>query len=102
MEDSNPNKINIDDGEEEDEINTSTYCPYKKVTNFFGGLFGSGNNKNFSKSNSSDENPKLSTENTEKQKCPFGYTSSSSKKKTAPKGRCPFGFGAQDGDDTGK
>ena len=34
MEDSNPNKINIDDGDEEDEINTSTYCPYKKVTNF--------------------------------------------------------------------
>ena len=99
MEDSNPNKINIDDDEEEeDEINT-TYCPYKKVTNFFGGLFGSGNNKKESTNNSSDENPKLSTEDTEKPKCPFGFTSSSTKKKSKPKGRCPFGFGAQDDED---
>ena len=35
MEDSNPNKINIDDEDEEDEIAT-TYCPYKKGTNFIG------------------------------------------------------------------
>ena len=96
MEDSNPNKINIDDEEEEEEIST-TYCPYKKVTNFFGGFFG-GDNKQSNSKKDSDENPKLSTEDTEKPKCPFGFTSTSNKK-TVPKGRCPFGFGAQDDDD---
>ena len=93
MEDSNPNKINIDDDEEE-EINT-TYCPYKKVTNFLGGFFGS-NNKSSDK-NSSNENPKLSSEDNEQPKCPFGYTSSSNKKQTQ-KGRCPFGFDSQNDD----
>ena len=97
MEDSNPNKINIDDEEEEEEI-AQTYCPYKKVTNFFGGFFG-GDNKKINSKKDSVENPKLSTEDTEKPKCPFGFTSSSNKKRE-PKGRCPFGFGAQD--DTNK
>ena len=94
MEDSNLNKINIDDEEEEEEINT-TYCPYKKMTNFIGGFFG-GNNQS-SKKNSSGEHPKLSTDGNEKPKCPFGFTSSSTKKSTSH-GRCPFGFGAQDDD----
>ena len=97
MEDSNPNKINVDDDEEE-EINT-TYCPYKKVTNFLGGFFG---NNQSSDKNNSVENPKLSSEDNEKPKCPFGFTSSSNKKqKQPPKGRCPFGFGSQN-DDTEK
>ena len=89
MEIPNPNKINGDDDEEE--IST-TYCPYKKVTNFFGNMFG-GNNSNNEKN---DENPKLSTDDVERPKCPFGYTSSSTTKNKAPKGRCPFGFGSQD------
>ena len=89
MEDSNPNKINIED-EEEDEI-TTTYCPYKKVTNFFGGFFGGNNNQS-----SKNENPKLSNNDNEKPKCPFGFTSNSTKKNTTSHGRCPFGFGAQD------
>ena len=98
MEDSNPNKINVDDDDEEEEINT-TYCPYKKVTNFLGGFFG---NNQSSDKNNSVENPKLSSEDNEKPKCPFGFTSSSNKKqKQPPKGRCPFGFGSQN-DDTEK
>ena len=79
MEDTNLNKINVVDDEKEEEI---TICPYKKVKNFLGGFFGGGN-----------ENPKLSTEDEEQPKCPFGFTSS---KKNVPKGKCPFGFGAQD------
>ena len=93
MEDSNPNKINIDDDEEEEA--NPTYCPYKKVTNFLGGFFG-GNNQS-----SQNDNPKLSKNETEKPKCPFGFTSSSTKKKTS-QGRCPFGFGAQDDSDKDK
>ena len=78
MEDSTSlNKINVDD--EEEEINT-TYCPYKKVTNFLGGIFGGKNQPN--------DKTKLSTEDEEKPKCPFGFTSS--KKEEKPK--CPFGF----------
>ena len=118
MEDSTSlNKINVDD--EEEEINT-TYCPYKKVTNFLGGIFGGKNQPN--------DKTKLSTEDEEKPKCPFGFTSSkkeekpkcpfgftSSKKeeqpkcpfgftssKKTPKGRCPFGFGAQDDENNNK
>jgi hypothetical protein len=90
MEDSNPNKINIDDDEEEE--TNPTYCPYKKVTNFLGGFFGGKNQS------SQNDNPKLSKNETEKPKCPFGFTSSSTKKKTS-QGRCPFGFGAQDDSD---
>ena len=86
MEDTNLNKINVDDDEEEEEV---TFCPYKKVKNMFGGFFGGGNQSK----NSTNENPKLSTEDNEQPKCPFGFTSS---KKSAPKGKCPFGFGAQD------
>ena len=98
MEDSNPNKIIIDNNDdEEEEIDTTTYCPYKKVTNFLGGMFGGGDNKKSSSKKSLDENPKLSTEDTEKPKCPFGFTSSSNKK-SVPKGRCPFGFGTKDDD----
>ena len=97
MEDSNPNKINIDDEDEEEEIST-TYCPYKKVTNFFGGFFG-GEKKQSNSKNDSNEMPKLSNEDIEKPKCPFGFTSTStSNKKKVPKGRCPFGFGAQEDD----
>ena len=123
MEDSSDNKINIEEKEEdqEEEI-AATYCPYKKVTNFFGSMFG--------------KPPEKKTENTEKPKCPFGFTSSkniqnepekekpkcpfgftsskniqnepekekpkcpfgftSSKPNNVPKGKCPFGFGSQD------
>ena len=86
MEDSSDNKINIDDKEEEDgEEIAATYCPYKKVTNFFGGLF---NNQQ----NNGQNNSKI--DSSEKPKCPFGFTSS---KKTnndpeAEKPKCPFGF----------
>ena len=98
MEDSTSlNKINVDDDEEE-EINT-THCPYKKVTNFLGGFFGGKNQTN--------DKTKLSTEDEEKPKCPFGFTSSKNEEKPkcpfgftssnkTSKGRCPFGFGAQD------
>ena len=81
MEDSSDNKINIEEKEEdqEEEI-AATYCPYKKVTNFFGSMFGKPSEKK--------------TENTEKPKCPFGFTSS--KPNNVPKGKCPFGFGSQD------
>ena len=101
MEDSSNNKLNIEDNEEENEEEISTtYCPYKKVTNFFGGLF----NKPQKEDSSS---PKLSTNDSEKPKCPFGFTSSKKPKKESevekpkcpfgfsskvPKGRCPFGF----------
>ena len=123
MEDSSDNKINIEEKEEdqEEEI-AATYCPYKKVTNFFGSMFG--------------KPPEKKTENTEKPKCPFGFTSSkniqnepekekpkcpfgftsskniqnepekekpkcpfgftSSKPNNVPKGKCPFGFGSQE------
>ena len=102
MEDSFDNKINIEEKEEdqEEEI-AATYCPYKKVTNFFGSMFG--------------KPPEKKTENTEKPKCPFGFTSSkniqnepekekpkcpfgftSSKPNNVPKGKCPFGFGSQE------
>ena len=123
MEDSSDNKINIEEKEEdqEEEI-AATYCPYKKVTNFFGRMFG--------------KPPEKKTENTEKPKCPFGFTSSkniqnepekekpkcpfgftsskniqnepekekqkcpfgftSSKPNNVPKGKCPFGFGSQE------
>ena len=91
MEDSNPNKINIDEEEEEEEIG-ATYCPYKKVTNFLGGFFG--NNNKSSEKNDSKENPKLSSEDNEQPKCPFGFTSS--KRKKTQKGRCPFGFDSYD------
>lgn len=80
----------IDPEEEEDEINT-TYCPYKKVTNFFGNIFGG----NSSKVNDSDS-PKLSTSENEKAKCPFGYVGEKATKKNKPPGKCPFGFGAED------
>ena len=90
MEDSNPNKINIDE-EEEEEIG-ATYCPYKKVTNFLGGFFG--NNNKSSEKNDSKENPKLSSEDNEQPKCPFGFTSS--KQNKTQKGRCPFGFDSYD------
>ena len=89
MEDSSDNKINIDDKEEEDgEEIAATYCPYKKVTNFFGGLF---NNQQ----NNSQNNSKI--DSSEKPKCPFGFTSS---KKTnnepeAEKPKCPFGFSSK-------
>ena len=86
MEDTNLNKINVDVDEQEEEI---TICPYKKVKNYLGGFFGGGNQSN----NSTTENPKLSTEDNEQPKCPFGFTSSN---KNAPKGKCPFGFGAQE------
>ena len=111
MEDSSNNKLNIDDKEDEveDEENiASTYCPYKKVTNFFGGLFNKPQVNN-------ENSPKLSTTDTEKPKCPFGFTSSkkpkkepenekpkcpfgftSSKPNNAPKGKCPFGFSSQE------
>ena len=91
MEDSNPNKINIDEEEEEEEIG-ATYCPYKKVTNFLGGFFG--NNNKSSEKNDSKENPKLSSEDNEQPKCPFGFTSS--KQNKTQKGRCPFGFDSYD------
>ena len=81
MEDSSNNKINIQDKEEdEDEEIAATYCPYKRVTNFFGGLF-----------NNPQNSQKVSTESSEKPKCPFGFTSS---KKESPeeKPKCPFGF----------
>ena len=77
MEDLTNGKININDKEEEDEEVTATYCPYKKVTNFFGGLFNNSQNK---PQNSDSEKPK----------CPFGFTSS--KKPEAEKPKCPFGF----------
>ena len=89
MEDSSDNKINIDDKEEEDgEEIAATYCPYKKVTNFFGGLF---NNQQ----NNGQNNSKI--DSSEKSKCPFGFTSS---KKTnnepeAEKPKCPFGFSSK-------
>ena len=112
MEDSSNNKLNIEDNEEENEEEISTtYCPYKKVTNFFGGLF----NKPQKEDSSS---PKLSTNDSEKPKCPFGFTSSKKPKKESevekpkcpfgftsskptktnnvPKGKCPFGFGSQE------
>ena len=84
MEDSSNNKINIEDQDEEDgEEIAATYCPYKKVTNFFCGIFNNPSNaKNASK-----------LDGTEKPKCPFGFTSS--KKKNEPKEekpKCPFGF----------
>ena len=91
MEDSNPNKINIDEEEEEEEIG-ATYCPYKKVTNFLGGFFG--NNNKSSEKNDPKENPKLSSEDNEQPKCPFGFTSS--KQNKTQKGRCPFGFDSYD------
>ena len=46
MEDSSNNKLNIDDKEEDEEEIANTYCPYKKVTNFFGGLFNNPQNTN--------------------------------------------------------
>ena len=92
MEDSNPNKINIDEEEEEEEEIGATYCPYKKVTNFLGGFFG--NNNKSSEKNDSKENPKLSSEDNEQPKCPFGFTSS--KQNKTQKGRYPFGFDSYD------
>ena len=107
MEDSSTNKINVEEEEEEEEEQNDaaqTYCPYKKVTNFFGGFF----NKNQPQESNS---PKLSTEDNEKPKCPFGFTSSKKKEQTekpkcpfgftsskpaVPKGKCPFGFGSND------
>ena len=123
MEDSSDNKINIEEKEEdqEEEI-AATYCPYKKVTNFFGSMFG----KPSEKKTENTEKPKCpfgftSSKNIqnepekEKPKCPFGFTSSkniqnepekekpkcpfgftSSKQNNVPKGKCPFGFGSQD------
>ena len=87
MEDSSTNKINVEEEEEEEEEQNDagqTYCPYKKVTNFFGGFF----NKNQPQESNS---PKLSTEDNEKPKCPFGFTSSKKKEETE-KPKCPFGF----------
>ena len=106
MEDSTINKINIENEEEEEEEQNDaaqTYCPYKKVTNFFGGFF----NKSSPQEESNTQ--KLSPEDKEKPKCPFGFTSSNTKKEeqvekpkcpfgftsskqSAPKGKCPFGF----------
>ena len=81
MEDSSDNKINIEEKEEdqEEEI-AATYCPYKKVTNFFGSMFG--------------KPPEKKTENTEKPKCPFGFTSSKNiqNEPEKEKPKCPFGF----------
>ena len=123
MEDSSDNKINIEEKEEdqEEEI-AATYCPYKKVTNFFGSMFG----KPQEKKAENTEKPKCpfgftSSKNIqnepekEKPKCPFGFTSSkniqnepekekpkcpfgftSSKPNNVPKGKCPFGFGSQE------
>ena len=123
MEDSSDNKINIEEKEEdqEEEI-AATYCPYKKVTNFFGSMFG----KPQEKKTENTEKPKCpfgftSSKNIqnepekEKPKCPFGFTSSkniqnepekekpkcpfgftSSKQNNVPKGKCPFGFGSQE------
>ena len=82
MEDSSNNKLNIDDKEEDEEEIANTYCPYKKVTNFFGGLFNNPQNK-------AQNSTKLTTEDTEKPKCPFGFTS---KKSEGEKPKCPFGF----------
>ena len=82
MEESSNNKLNIDDKEEDEEEIANTYCPYKKVTNFFGGLFNNPQNK-------AQNSTKLTTEDTEKPKCPFGFTS---KKSEGEKPKCPFGF----------
>jgi hypothetical protein len=112
MEDSTNNKLNIEDNENDEENEeeiATTYCPYKKVTNFFGGLFNKPENTS---------SPKLSTNDSEKPKCPFGFTSSKKPKKepeaekpkcpfgftssktnktnNVPKGKCPFGFGSQE------
>ena len=111
MEDSSNNKLNIDDKEDEEEDEekiAETYCPYKKVTNFFGGLFNKPQVNN-------ENSPKLSTTDTEKPKCPFGFTSSkkpkkepenekpkcpfgftSSKPNNVPKSKCPYGFSSQE------
>ena len=88
MEDSSHNNLNIEDNENEEENEeeiATTYCPYKKVTNFFGGLFSKPQNTN---------SPKLSTNDSERPKCPFGFTSSRKPQKEpeADRPKCPFGF----------
>ena len=76
----NTNSIQDNNEDDEEEINTTT-CPYKKVTGFFSNWFGSGNK-------SENSHTKLSTEDNEAPKCPFGYTS----KNKTQKGKCPFGY----------
>ena len=106
MEDSTNGKININDKEEEeDEEVAATYCPYKKVTNFFGGLFNNSQNKT---QNSDSEKPKCPFGFTsskkpegEKPKCPFGFTSSK-KEPEAEKSKCPFGFSSSNKPKVGK
>ena len=88
----NSNVIHENNSDDEEEINT-TMCPYKKAANFFSNWFGS-NNKN------ENSNAKLSTEDPEAPKCPFGFTS---KNKTQnQKSKCPFGYGKQEENDQKK
>ena len=98
-----------DDSQEE--IDTSTLCPYKKVTNFFSGMFTKNSDKSKpEEKNLETESPKIKTEDKEhlvdsdddiekeddRPKCPFGFTSKKPRKKKKKnekeKGKCPFGF----------
>ena len=95
----------------QDEIDTSTLCPYKKVTNFFSGMFTKNSDKSKPEEKNLDtESPKIKTEDKEhlvdsdddiekeddRPKCPFGFTSKKPRKKKKKnekeKGKCPFGF----------
>ena len=111
------NKKNDSDSESDnsqDEIDTSTLCPYKKVTNFFSGMLPSWhpkitkdlkteNSKVKSDDKENKEDKELlvdSDDDLEKEddrpKCPFGFTSKKprkkSKKSKKEKEKCPFGF----------
>jgi hypothetical protein len=98
-----------DDSQEE--IDTSTLCPYKKVTNFFSGMFSKkSENPKPEEKNLDTESPKIKTEDKEclvdsdddiekeddRPKCPFGFTSKKPRKKKKKnekeKGKCPFGY----------
>ena len=98
-----------DDSQEE--IDTSTLCPYKKVTNFFSGMFTKNSDKSKPEEKNLDtESPKIKTEDKEhlvdsdddiekeddRPKCPFGFTSKKPRKKKKKnekeKGKCPFGY----------
>ena len=102
------NKNNDSDSESEnsqDEIDTSTLCPYKKVTNFFSGMLPSWhpkitkdlkteNSKVKSDDKENKEDKELlvdSDDDLEKEddrpKCPFGFTSKKPRKKSKKKSK---------------
>jgi hypothetical protein len=84
----------------QDEIDTSTLCPYKKVTNFFSGMFSSKpswhpkipenikteDSKIISEDKESlvDSDDDLEKED-DRPKCPFGFTSKKPRKKIKKK-----------------